>query len=74
LIFWLPDTCLQLQNRRSVKWEFLELTAQLSNRIGKSDRSRGLTLDQLVAFSNSEGGKITVRTHKRMGITLSVSV
>jgi hypothetical protein len=46
--------------------EFIEQTEQLSNVIGKSDRSRGLSLDQLVAFSNSEGGKITVRTHKRI--------
>lgn len=45
---------------------FAELTQQLSNRIGKSERSRGLSLDQLVAFSRTEGGRITVRTHKRI--------
>ncbi|MDU9004281.1 DUF6538 domain-containing protein [Sedimentitalea todarodis] len=46
--------------------EFLGLIAQLSPVIGKSEASRGLGLDQLVAFSSTKTTRITVRTQKRI--------
>lgn len=46
--------------------EFLQLTSELSPIIGKSDKSRGLTLEQLVRFSSSEPHRITARTHRRI--------
>ena len=46
--------------------EFLGLVARLSPLIGKSERTRGLSLDQLVAYSDSGTVKITVRTQRRV--------
>lgn len=46
--------------------EFLELTSQLSPVIGKSDKTRGLTLTQLVHFSNQGSTRITARTQRRI--------
>ncbi|SMP28235.1 DUF6538 domain-containing protein [Shimia sagamensis] len=46
--------------------EFLSLVAQLSPVIGKSERTRGLSLDQLVAFSVQGTARITTRTQKRI--------
>lgn len=46
--------------------EFLSLIADLSPVIGKSDKSRGLGLDALVAFSRQDGRRITARTQKRI--------
>lgn len=46
--------------------EFLGLVAQLSPVIGKSERTRGLSLDQLVAFSSQGTARITTRTQKRI--------
>lgn len=49
--------------------EFLELTSQLSPVIGKSEKTRGLTLDQLVRFSSEGPHRITARTHRRIAVT-----
>jgi len=46
--------------------EFLGLTSQLSPVIGKSDRTRGLTLTQLVHFSAQGSARITARTQRRI--------
>lgn len=46
--------------------EFLNLISQLSPMIGKSETTRGLTLDQLVRYSNHSTVKITARTQKRI--------
>ena len=46
--------------------EFLELVAQLSPLIGKSERTHGLTLDQLVHWSSSGAARITPRTQRRI--------
>ncbi|WP_197922918.1 DUF6538 domain-containing protein [Thiosulfatihalobacter marinus] len=46
--------------------EFLQLVSRLSPIIGKSETTRGLTLDQLVAFSSRGTVTITVRTQKRI--------
>lgn len=46
--------------------EFLSLIAQLSPVIGKSERTRGLSLDALVAFSSRRADRITTRTQKRI--------
>ncbi|WP_406645692.1 integrase [Aliisedimentitalea scapharcae] len=51
---------------RSDGREFLGLIARLSPMIGKSDRTRGLTLDQLVAYSELATIKITARTQRRI--------
>lgn len=58
----LPVTELKRDHGR----EFLQLVAQLSPVIGKSDRTRGLTLDQLVHFSASQTLTITARTQRRI--------
>lgn len=46
--------------------EFLGLIARLSPVIGRSETTRGSTLDQLVAFSAHGSVTITVRTQKRI--------
>lgn len=46
--------------------EFLGLIAQLSPLIGKSERTRGLSLDQLIVYSEASTTKITVRTQRRI--------
>lgn len=46
--------------------EFLSAIAQLSPMIGKSERTRGLTLDQLVAYSSRGAVTITARTQRRI--------
>ncbi len=46
--------------------EFLQSISRLSPVIGKSETTRGLTLDQLVAFSSRGTVTITVRTQKRI--------
>ena len=46
--------------------EFLGLIAQLSPVIGKSETTRGLSLDQLVQFSSHRAETIKVRTQKRI--------
>jgi integrase len=46
--------------------EFLELISQLSPVIGKSDRTRGLTLTQVVQFSAQGSAWITARTQRRI--------
>ncbi len=46
--------------------EFLSAIAQLSPMIGKSERTRGLTLDQLVAYSSRGSVTITARTQRRI--------
>ncbi|MBM2295124.1 tyrosine-type recombinase/integrase [Sulfitobacter pseudonitzschiae] len=46
--------------------EFLALVCQLSPLIGKSETTRGLSLDRLVAFSELGSARITVRTQKRI--------
>ncbi|MGC1504039.1 MAG: DUF6538 domain-containing protein [Sulfitobacter sp.] len=46
--------------------EFLGLVGQLSPVIGKSDRTRGLTLTQLVQFSAKGSARITARTQRRI--------
>ncbi|WP_246043912.1 tyrosine-type recombinase/integrase [Ruegeria sediminis] len=46
--------------------EFLSLIAQLSPMIGKSETTRGLGLDQLVAFSSHGSVTITARTQRRI--------
>lgn len=46
--------------------EFLDLISRLSPVIGKSETTRGLTLDQLVAFSAHGTARITTRTQKRI--------
>lgn len=46
--------------------EFLGLIGRLSPVIGKSDKTRGLSLDQLVRFSERQPTVITVRTQKRI--------
>ena len=45
---------------------FLGLISRLSPVIGKSETTRGLTLDQLVTFSSRGTATITVRTQKRI--------
>ena len=51
---------------RDVGREFLGLVAQLSPVIGKSETTRGLTLTQLVLFSNQANVTITPRTQRRI--------
>jgi len=51
---------------RVVGREFLGLVAQLSPVIGKSETTRGLTLTQLVLFSNQANVTITPRTQRRI--------
>ncbi|WP_340264004.1 DUF6538 domain-containing protein [Sulfitobacter pontiacus] len=51
---------------RDVGREFLGLVAQLSPIIGKSETTRGLTLTQLVLFSNQANVTITPRTQRRI--------
>jgi hypothetical protein len=51
---------------RDVGREFLGLVAQLSPVIGKSETTRGLTLTQLVLFSNQGAVTITARTQRRI--------
>ena len=46
--------------------EFLNLITQLSPVIGKSEKTRGLSLDQLVAFSSFGSARIKTRTQKRI--------
>jgi len=46
--------------------EFLRLVSQLSPLIGKSEKTRGLSLDRLVAYSQTSPTKITVRTQRRI--------
>ncbi|TMM49133.1 DUF6538 domain-containing protein [Sulfitobacter sabulilitoris] len=46
--------------------QFLTLICQLSPMIGKSEATRGLSLDRLVAFSARGSARITVRTQKRI--------
>ncbi len=46
--------------------EFLGLIEQLSPMIGKSETTRGLSLNQLVRFSSHGSVKITARTQKRI--------
>ncbi len=46
--------------------EFLSCVAQLSPVIGKSETTRGLSLDQLVRFSSHGSARITARTQKRI--------
>ena len=46
--------------------EFLELVSQLSPIIGKSERTHGLTLDQLVNWSAGGQARITPRTQRRI--------
>ncbi|KIC10781.1 hypothetical protein RA19_10345 [Leisingera sp. ANG-M1] len=46
--------------------EFLGLVARLSPLIGKSERTRGLSLERLVAFSEGGTARITVRTQRRI--------
>ncbi|ATG49022.1 integrase [Celeribacter ethanolicus] len=46
--------------------EFLGLVAQLSPLVGKSPKTRGLSLDQLVAFSAKGSQRLSVRTQKRI--------
>jgi len=46
--------------------EFLTLIAQLSPVIGKSESTRGLSLDRLVAHSAYGSARIAVRTQKRI--------
>ena len=46
--------------------EFLRLIAQLSPVIGKSESTRGLSLDRLIDFSASGTVKITARTQRRI--------
>ncbi len=46
--------------------EFLSLTAQLSPVIGKSETTRGLSLDHLVRFSKQGCRSITPRTQRRI--------
>ena len=46
--------------------EFLTLICQLSPMIGKSEHTRGLSLDRLVAYSARGAIRITVRTQKRI--------
>lgn len=45
---------------------FLATICQLSPVIGKSERTRGLTLDQLVIYSNKGNSTITARTQRRI--------
>ncbi|MDV7145932.1 DUF6538 domain-containing protein [Tropicimonas sp. TH_r6] len=52
--------------RREDGIEFLSLIPQLSRRIGKSERTRGLSLDELLAYSTGRSDKICVRTQKRI--------
>jgi integrase len=58
----LPVTALD----RDVGREFLQLVAQLSPVIGRSQNTRGLTLDQLVQFSSGGPHRITARTQRRI--------
>ncbi len=51
---------------RATGREFLSAIAQLSPMIGKSERTRGLTLDQLVAFSSRGSVTITARTQRHI--------
>nr|WP_321254703.1 DUF6538 domain-containing protein [uncultured Ruegeria sp.] len=46
--------------------EFLSAIAQLSPMIGKSERTRGLSLDQLVAYSSRGTVTIKARTQRRI--------
>ncbi len=46
--------------------EFLTLIARLSPVIGRSEKTRGLSLDQLVAYSEGGTVKITARTQRRV--------
>ena len=46
--------------------EFLTAIAQLSPLIGKSERTRGLGLDALLAYSQASPTKISVRTQRRI--------
>lgn len=46
--------------------DFLTLIAQLSPVIGKSEATRGLSLDQLITYSARGTARITVRTQKRI--------
>lgn len=46
--------------------EFLGLVSRLSPLIGKSERTRGLSLDRLVGFSEGGAARITVRTQRRI--------
>ncbi len=45
---------------------FLNLVARLSPVVGKSEKTRGLTLKELVAWSDGQGQRITARTQKRI--------
>jgi integrase len=57
-----PITLLDRENGR----EFLGLVSQLSAAIGKSERTRRLRFDQLVAFSRGRRDLITARTQRRI--------
>lgn len=46
--------------------EFLSLISELSTVVGKSEKTRGLGLDQLVVFSRQRGSQISLRTRKRI--------
>lgn len=46
--------------------EFLSLISQLSPTIGRSETTRGLSLDQLVRYSSYGSARITTRTQKRI--------
>lgn len=46
--------------------EFLQAIAKLSPLIGRSEKTRGLSLDRALAFSEGGTVKITVRTQKRI--------
>ncbi|MGR3562480.1 MAG: DUF6538 domain-containing protein [Heliomarina sp.] len=46
--------------------EFLTAISQLSPLIGKSERTRGMGLDQLIVYSSRSPVKITVRTQRRI--------
>lgn len=58
----LPVTRLDRETGR----EFLTLVSQLSPVIGRSQNTRGLTLDQLVNFSAHGPRRITARTQRRI--------